>query len=91
MEEALGSVTLGPADAAAVSLARRYAGQIDADSTSLTEMGPKFLAVLAALRLTPAARTKVASAGGAQEDSDVGGPARVTVLRGRARARLDRG
>ena len=55
----LGLATLGPLDdrdRAAAELALGYAKQIDAGDVELLDGGPKLLAALTALRLTPAAR-----------------------------------
>lgn len=84
-------------DGAAVALAVKLAGQVDAagDAKTVGELAPKLLAVLAALGMTPAARApQVASrpAGGVT-DGAAGGPvvsspaAQLDAFRERARAR----
>lgn len=52
------SLSLSPADAAAAELAERYARQID-DGGELEKIGPKLLATLAALGMTPRSRKAV--------------------------------
>lgn len=56
---ALAEVEITPADAAAVLLAGQYAERIDDYPDKLDMFGPKLLAVLDALRLTPKARSSV--------------------------------
>lgn len=55
---ALKDAPLQPQDAAGKALVRRYAAAIDADPTPelLADLGPKLLAALTALGLTPAGR-----------------------------------
>ncbi len=59
--ETIRHLTLGPADAAAVRLAERYAAAIDdaGNRESLEKLGPKLLACLQSLGGTPAARAKL--------------------------------
>lgn len=59
-----------PRDAAAVQLVKRYAAAIDGDPTPelLAELGPKLLAALTALGMTPAGR---GAKGGGQSVSPV--------------------
>ncbi|KXK61959.1 hypothetical protein AWW66_10995 [Micromonospora rosaria] len=58
MAAALKDAPLLPQDAAGKALVRRYAAAIDADPTPelLADLGPKLLAALTALGLTPAGR-----------------------------------
>jgi len=55
---ALKDAPLLPRDAAAVRLAKRYAEELDtfADAEVLADLGPKLLAILSALGMTPAGR-----------------------------------
>lgn len=50
-------------DDAARALALTYAEQIDADPDLLTDLGPRLLAALDALGLTPKARTAITKGG----------------------------
>lgn len=64
VEAAQAEGDLGPTDAAAIALARRYAAAIDAGDApaeSLERLGPKLLAALTALGL-PAPRTSTTKA-----------------------------
>mgnify|MGYP000921120774 CR=1 FL=1 len=83
----------GPGDAATVALARRYAQTIedaygeDGELDVLTDLGPKLLAVLDALGLTPKARAvKRAPGEGGGDDR----PAAVRTLEELRAARRDR-
>ena len=60
---ALSALDLETVDDASKRLALEYAGQIDADPTVLVKIGSHYLAVLAALGLTPAARASLAKGG----------------------------
>ena len=76
VEVTLDSLDLGPGDAAAIMLARRYAALIDDGDLAVTDrVGPKLFAVLESLGATPAARAKMT--GGAKPD----GRSRLTALR----------
>ena len=59
LASALSSATLTAADGAARTLAETYARNIDAGG-DLSKLGPGFLATLAALGMTPAARAALA-------------------------------
>lgn len=63
LETSIGSLDLGEADQAIVDLAREYAEQIDAGETPdrhpLPLYGPKLLACLDSLLLTPKARRAI--------------------------------
>ena len=68
LAEALRSVPVRPEDAAVVALARCYAAVVDAAATAeaqavLAELGPKLLAVLVELGMTPRARAAVLGKG----------------------------
>jgi hypothetical protein len=54
--QALESASLLPQDQAASALALKYAMAIDMDLMALDALGPKLLAALAALGMTPASR-----------------------------------
>lgn len=54
--EALGNADLKPQDRAAAVLALEYARTIDNDPDALDALGPKLLAVLTALGMTPSGR-----------------------------------
>lgn len=54
--EALESASLLPQDKATSALALKYAVTIDMDPMALDSLGPKLLAALAALAMTPASR-----------------------------------
>lgn len=56
LAEALKDAQLQPRDYGAVALVKRYAATIDADPKVLSDLGPKLLAALTALGLTPAGR-----------------------------------
>jgi len=60
---ALAALDLETVDDAAKRLALGYASMIDADATALQRIGSHYLAVLAALGLTPAARASLAKGG----------------------------
>lgn len=60
---ALAALDLETVDDAAKRLALGYAAMIDADATALQRVGSHYLAVLAALGLTPAARASLAKGG----------------------------
>jgi hypothetical protein len=53
---ALKDAQLLPQDAAAVALVRRYAATLDSYPDTLEDLGPKLLAALTALGMTPAGR-----------------------------------
>lgn len=59
LETAIGAVELKPVDEAAIALARAYASAIDLDTEELSKLGPKLLAALESLLLTPRARAAV--------------------------------
>ncbi|MFG1844906.1 terminase small subunit [Micromonospora carbonacea] len=84
---ALKDAPLLPQDAAGKALVRRYAAAIDADPTPevLADLGPKLLAALTALGLTPAGR---GAKGGGQGGAVAG---KLDELRARReqRARAD--
>lgn len=81
LNQGLSALALGDVDEAAVELARTYAGAID-DGGPLDVLGPKLLAVLDSLGLTPKARA--AQKGGA-DDKPTSSP--LDQLRERRRAR----
>jgi hypothetical protein len=54
--EAIDNAVLLPQDSAAAALALAYAEAIDADPEAVSDVGPKLLAVLTALGMTPAGR-----------------------------------
>jgi hypothetical protein len=81
---ALQAESQSPPDAATVALAVRYADDIDAGAVALDKAGPQLLAVLAALRLTPAARMAVTK-GVSQTHASTA----LDELRARRRARAD--
>jgi len=60
---ALSALDLETVDDATKRLALEYAGQIDGDPAVLVKIGSHYLAVLAALGLTPAARASLAKGG----------------------------
>lgn len=71
--EALDSLPAEPVDAAARELARVYARQIDDCPATLVDIGPKLLAVLESLGMTPRARaaaTKGSTGGAARSPLD---------------------
>lgn len=73
LASALATVTLGPADDAAKRLALEYAQGLDSGTLELAKIGKDYLAVLAALGLTPAARKAAVSgkeAGGGEAAGD---------------------
>jgi hypothetical protein len=81
IEETIGALKLGPADAGAAQLARRYAEAMDeaADPAWAARwIGPLLLSALTELRATPAARARAARGGkpGAPQES------RLAQLRG---------
>lgn len=80
--EALTSAVLLPQDRAAVDLALRYATVIDGDPEALETVGPKLLAVLVALGMTPSGR----GAKGAKTDA----PPAVNPLDELAKRRAER-
>lgn len=61
--ESLRNSQIEAADSAAVELGRHYASLIDQNPELVVEVGPKLLAVLTALRMTPAARVTGAGKG----------------------------
>lgn len=66
----LGLAALGPLDdrdRAVADLALGYAKQIDACDVELLDAGPKLLAALTALQLTPAARAAAVKGAGADQ------------------------
>ncbi len=79
---ALRAVPLGPEDQAATALAKGYAAGIDADRAELARLGPPLLAVLAALRMTPAARAAVVKGGAPGGGTDGGPLGQLRALRG---------
>lgn len=62
LARALKQVDTRPADAATVELAKSYAAAIDAGD-DLDKLGPKLLACLDALLMTPKARASIAKGG----------------------------
>ncbi len=70
LTRALKDVELLPRDAAAVDVAKRYAKLIDDESSLVADVGPKLLAVLTSLGMTPAGRGS--KGGGGQSVSPVG-------------------
>lgn len=62
LSEALTAAPIGDVDAATVELARGYAAEIDAGG-DLGKLGPKLLACLDALLMTPKARAAVVKGG----------------------------
>lgn len=82
VDAAIDSAPLDARDVAAQQLAREYADAIDDDPDRLSDMGPKLLATLAALGLTPTAR-------GATKGGDGGSPvaSRLDELRARRKRR----
>jgi hypothetical protein len=56
LADALKDAPLLPRDSGAVALAKQYAAAIDADGDVLDALGPKLLAVLVQLGMTPAGR-----------------------------------
>ncbi|WP_410669141.1 hypothetical protein [Amycolatopsis sp. cmx-4-68] len=74
-------------DSAARELAELYALQIDCDPDALETYGPKLLAVLDALGLTPKARA-VATKGGGADEPAAGKRNPADELRARRAARL---
>lgn len=84
LDEALKALDLGQADAAAVELAKVYARAIDADGP-IDVIGPKLLAVLDSLGMTPKARAAQKGGSGDKPASDP-----LDELRQRRRARRDR-
>jgi hypothetical protein len=99
LQVALGAAKHERRDGAAVALAVRLARDVDAaqDTKTVGDLAPKLLAVLAALGMTPAARTKVWDGGVADvpnaEPAAAAGPvsdspaARIDEFRARARTR----
>ena len=86
---ALKSAPIAPADAAAVALAKVYAGALDDadDSEDLARAGRLLLPVLNALGMTPSARGAITK-GASSEDAPV--TSRLDELRARRRSRADR-
>lgn len=60
LEAALEAAELRPADGAAVALGRLYARALDGPVGDVVELGPRFLALLTALGMTPAGRVALA-------------------------------
>lgn len=82
LERALESVDVTPADAATVALALVYANAIDTGAEDLSKLGPKLLAALESLLMTPKARTAILKGG---EDEQPANP--VDALRAKRRER----
>lgn len=82
-------VTTEKADAAAIALASRLAGLIDAqtDPKIVGDLSAKLLAVLTALGMTPAARNGVMKGGDAGNGSPQSGIDTLTELRNRSKDR----
>lgn len=85
LERALTAVPMDAQDVAVAEIARLYAAQIDADPGRLADVGPKLLAVLVELRLTPKARAAVVKGGTSDDDGDK--PSALADYRDRARSR----
>lgn len=81
-EVALLAVDRDDSDAATIELARTYCFEIDADADLLAALGPKLLACLTELLMTPKARAAVAKGG---DDAPHTSP--VDELRARRRQR----
>jgi len=84
LDEALEAAQVRPQDGAAVELARTYATALD-EGADLGKVGPAFLAALAALGMTPAARA--ALAGKAEPAGQEGARSPLDELRAKRRAR----
>jgi hypothetical protein len=63
LRQALAAVDTSPADGAAVRLATGYAKALDDDPDQLDQLGPKLLATLTALAMTPAGRAAILGKG----------------------------
>ena len=83
LQRAVAAAQLEPTDQAAVVYARHLAELCDRGPSLLAEHGPKLLAALVELKLTPKARSAVMAGGGAPGVPD---PARsaLGILRQRA-------
>jgi ABC-type tungstate transport system permease subunit len=84
LRRSLAALEAGPVDAAVVRLATGYAKALDDDSGLLDQLGPKLLATLTALGMTPAARA-MATGKGVGSGSTGTGP--LDELRARRAAR----
>lgn len=73
-------------DAATVQLARSYAEAIDDSTEELSKLGPRLLACLEALLLTPQARAKILSG---QDDDDEEPTNPIDELRDRRKRRTE--
>lgn len=85
---ALSELDLLPQDQALVALASQYATALDTSGTNpdgLIDLGPKYLAVLEALLMTP--RSRAAALKGGRGDN-TGGKSRLAEQRERRAARL---
>jgi hypothetical protein len=87
LQRAIRAAGLGTVDAAAIGLAKHYASLIDdaeaaGNDEALVEVGPKLLAVLEQLKLTPKARSTPVAGGGTDDRSGARG--RLLELRQRA-------
>ena len=64
LSDALASHQFNYGDLAAVALAKRYAALLDAgDADTASDLGPKYLQVLASLGMTPVARAALLKGG----------------------------
>lgn len=86
--EDLDAVRVDPDDETMIELIRRVRAKVDAQAVA-SDLGPKLLAVLAALGLTPAARSAVAKGGGTGESRR--DPAAVALAQLRADRAAARG
>ena len=92
VDKALDDAKLPSRDIGAVALARRYATLIDDEPTRpvISDLGPKLLATLTALGLTPAGRSAPTVRGGATGDAgtrpDAATPPADALAKLRARA-----
>lgn len=82
LNKALKQVDTATADAGTVELARAYAASIDSATEPLSNLGPKLLACLDALLMTPKARAAVVKGGDDEEQ-----PNPVDQLREKRRQR----
>jgi len=82
LDAALRAGLVDARDAAVYALAKGYAAGIDADRAELARLGPPLLAVLAALRMTPAARAAVVKGGAPGGGTDGGPLGQLRALRG---------
>lgn len=83
LTEALKAAELTPADDAAVALAHTYAAAIDEATDperALADLGPKYLAVLTSLRMTPQARAVTDASPKGGTTANAGNP--LQALRG---------